>query len=434
MYKRRDFLKHSGAAVAATALSSIPFVASAFGQRSNQAQTLRVGLIGCRGMGWNNLKSFLKNKDVSVSAICDIDENVIANRMKELGEMGVTAKSYKDYRRLLDDRDVDVVIIATPDHWHCLQLVDACAAGKDVYAEKPLANSITESRVMVQAVEQHNRIVQVNQWQRSQAHFKNAMNYVQGGKLGKIAMVKTWMHRGGSTPLPVVNDDAVPAGVDYKTWLGPAKERPFNKNRFHYEFRWFWDYAGGLMTDWGVHLIDVALWGMKATHPKTIVCSGGKYVFPEDARETPDTQNVLYNYGDFDITWEHTLAGGRGYFNQNHGIAFIGKNGTLVVSRKGWEVIPEKDLIEAVPWQDASDNGLDLHVTNFIEAVRSKDKSKLNCPVTTGALVAEVSHMGNIAYRTGETLHWDSVKNKFAEKGASRMIGSDYHNGYKMPG
>lgn len=428
---RREFLKNSGKVLAASAFLST-FEAVALEKELAQ-DAVNVGLIGCRGMGWNNLKSFLKNPGIAVRALCDVDANILEQRKSELAAQNIHPEVFSDHQKMLEMKDINVVIIATPDHWHCLQLIDALKAGKDVYVEKPLANSIAESWAMVKAVQKYPQIVQVNQWQRSQSHFQHAMQYVREGKLGKIAMVKVWMHRANSQALAVVPDEAVPPGIDYERWLGPAPRRPFNKNRFHYEFRWFWDYAGGLMTDWGVHLLDVACWGMNCRYPQEVLSSGGKYVFHDDARETPDTQHVLYKYADFDITWEHTLAGGRGYFNQGHGIAFIGKNGTMVVSRKGWEVFPEKDSIEAVPFTPSSDNGLDLHVTNFLEAVRTRNSGKLNCPITTGALAAEISHMGNIAFQTRERLVWDARKNSFDTRKSKRLISGSYNNGYKLP-
>jgi predicted dehydrogenase len=235
-----------------------------------------------------------------------------------------------------------VVIVATPDHWHCLQMVDALAAGKDVFVEKPVSNSIHEAQAMVAAANRYNKIVQVAQWQRSQQHFADAIAFVHSGKLGKIASTKAWMYRGGTTALPPVPNEVPPAGVDYNMWLGPAQKRTFNKNRFHYEFRWFWDYAGGLMTDWGVHLIDMVLLGMKADVPKSVSASGGKYIFPADARETPDVLTAVYDFGDFQMTWEHNMATSVGLYGLQHGIAFIGENGTLLLNRNGWEVRPDK--------------------------------------------------------------------------------------------
>ncbi|WP_246186144.1 Gfo/Idh/MocA family protein [Phnomibacter ginsenosidimutans] len=261
---------------------------------------------------------------------------------------------YKDYRQMLANKDVDIVIIATPDHWHCLMLADACAAGKDVYVEKPASNSIGEATLMVAAANQHQRMVQVNQWQRSQQHFKDAIAFVHSGQLGTIAQTKAWMYNGHGI-LPPAADAPVPAGVDYNMWLGPAPNRTFNPNRFHYNFRWYWDYAGGLMTDWGVHLIDMVLLGMKAQMPERISSFGGHLAYPTDARETPDTQTALYEFSNFQLTWEHTMGRQYGLYGLNHGIAFTGDKGTLLLNRDGWEVRPEMDKkqlkMEAIAWQ-----------------------------------------------------------------------------------
>jgi predicted dehydrogenase len=435
---RRFFLRNAGITALGTGIiAAVPMeVLAALRKKVSPSAIIRVGLIGCRGMGWANLTSMLKISEVTCGALCDIDDEVLAQRKTELEKINIKPLLYKDHRKLLDNKEIDVVIIATPDHWHCVQLIDACAAGKDALVEKPAANSIAEATAMVNAVKQHGRIVQVNQWQRSQQHFKDAVAFVQSGKLGKIFFTKTWMHRSGSTALPILPNEAVPAGVDYERWLGPAPKIDFNKNRFHYEFRWFWDYAGGLMTDWGVHLLDVALWAMKAGNPLTVMSTGGKYAFPADARETPDTQLALFQFNNFQLSWEHAMGMGNGYYGQNHGIAFMGENGTLVVSRSGWEVRPEKikdaPKMDAVAWQASSDKGLDKHTVNFIEAVKSRNPQLLNCPIEAGATVAQICHMGNIAYRTGQKLNWNN--NSFDNKKANKLIAPKYHNGWKWPG
>jgi predicted dehydrogenase len=436
---RRLFLRNAAiTTIGAGICAAVPMeVLAGLRKKVSGGKKINVGLIGCKGQGWSNLTSMLRLPEVNCIALCDIDDSILDNRKAELEKINIRPVLYKDYKKLLENKDVDAVIIATPDHWHCLQMVDACAAGKDVFTEKPLANSIIEAQVMVKAAHHYNRVVQVAQWQRSQDHFKNAIAFVQSGKLGKITMAKTWMYRSGSTPLIAVPDEAVPAGVDYERWLGPAPERPFNKNRFHYEFRWFWDYAGGLMTDWGVHLIDMVLLGMKVDAPKSVVASGGKFVFPQDARETPDTQMVIYDYGDFQMTWEHTMGLGNGNYGLQHGIAFLGENGTLVLNRNGWDVRPEKNKevlkMEAVAWQPKTDNGLDKHTANFIAVVQSRNMADLNCPIEAGAKVAINAHMGNIAQRTGKKIFWEVEKNKFSSAKVNQLLKPDYHNGYKMP-
>ena len=439
MLNRRSFLRQTAITVLGSGIvAAVPMeVLASIRKKVSPADMIRVGLIGCKGQGWSNLTSMLKMSEVQCAAICDIDQNILAQRKADLLKINNQPIVYTDYRKLLENNNIDVVIVATPDHWHCLQMIDAVAAGKDVFVEKPVSNSIYEAQLMVNAANRYKKIVQVAQWQRSQKHFQDAIAFVHSGKLGKISSTKAWMYRGGTTALPVVPNEAVPTGVDYNMWLGPAQKRPFNKNRFHYEFRWFWDYAGGLMTDWGVHLIDMILLGMRASVPKSVTALGGKYVFPNDARETPDVMTAIYDYGDFQMTWEHNLSTGIGLYGMQHGMAFIGENGTLLLNRGGWEVRPDKvkdtPKMEAVTWQAQSDKGLDKHTVNFIEAVKANNKSLLTCPIEEGARVAINSHMGNIAYRTGEKITWDEAKNHFTNNKADKLVKPEYQNGWKLP-
>lgn len=398
---------------------------------------LNVAAIGINGMGWADLTALLKLPDVNCVALCDVDKNVLDKRMAELAQKGIKVKAYGDYRKLLEDKSIDAVVIGTPDHWHCLQMTDACAAGKDVYVEKPIGNSIAECRAMVAAQERHQRVVQVGQWQRSQQHFKDAIDFVYSGKLGQIRLVKAWAYMGWMKSIPKQPDGTPPPGVDYDTWLGPAQKRPFNPNRFHFNFRWYWDYAGGLMTDWGVHLLDYALLGMKAENPRSIMAAGGKFAYPDDAAETPDTLTTVYEFDGFNIQWEHAIGIDGGPYSRDHGIAFIGNNGTLVLDRGGWEVIPEKEKnqpkMEAVPRQQKVDNGLDLHAKNFVEVIKSRKFSDLHTPVQAGANVAIHAQMGNIAFKTGKKIYWDKEKGEFKDGDANKLLAATYHNGYKLP-
>ncbi len=430
---RRKFLgTMTTLALSAGTASAFPGILSS-GTGRFQDRKINVGAIGINGMGWSDLNAMLKNSDVHCTALCDVDSRVLKKRADELAERDIRPALYTDYRELLADPRVDAVIIGTPDHWHCLQLVDACAAGKDVYVEKPLGNSIAECNAMVAAARRYDRAVQVGQWQRSQQHFADAMAFVHSGKLGKIRLVKAWAYQGWMKSIPVKPDGPVPDGVDYTRWLGPAERRPFNPNRFHFEFRWFWDYAGGLMTDWGVHMLDFALIGMQATTPKAIMASGGKFAYPDDAAETPDTLTTVYEFEDFSVQWEHANGIDGGPYGRNHGVAFIGNNGTLVLDRQGWEVIPEKGRMEAVPFRKSQDNGLDNHTANFIDVVRSRKLDELNAPITAGAHIAIFSQMGNIAYRVGEKIYWDAKAGRFTSEEANRLLAAAYHNGYQLP-
>jgi predicted dehydrogenase len=400
-------------------------------------------------MGASNFQSFLKDPNVECGAICDIDDEILRERAAEIEKIHeekiakgekVTQKKpevYKDYRKLLENKNIDAVIIATPDHWHCLQMVHTCEAGKHVYVEKPMANSIGEVLIMEKAANRYKRVVTVGQWQRSGKHWLDAAKFVQSGALGKISRVKAWAYT-SKTSLPIVPDSAVPAGVDYDMWQGPAPHKPFNQNRFHYNFRYYWDYAGGLMADWGVHMLDFALYGMNASRPKSIMALGGHFAY-QDARETPDTLNVIYDYGDFSITWEHSVCLGNGNNGMGHGVIFQGNNGSLLVSRGGWQVIPEKEMREnermdkmpEMPWTKG-EQSLDEHVVNFLNVIRNGGQT--NCPVEVGKQVAMVSHMGNIAHRIGERLVWDDVSGKFSnsEKANSLLI-PEYSDPWKLP-
>jgi len=426
MMNRKDFIRTSSILAAAS------FFSSTWASQLSD-QPIRVGVIGVNGMGWSDLNALLKQNNIVCTALCDIDETVLNKRARELQERNMVVATYLDYKQLLASSDVDAVIIATPDHWHCLQMVDAVEAGKHVYVEKPIGNSVRECQVMVQVAKKNNAIVQVGQWQRSQQHFKDAIDFVHSGKLGKIRLVKAWSYLGWKNSIPVQPDTAVPSGVHYADWLGPAVKKPFNVNRFHFNFRWFWDYAGGLMTDWGVHMLDYALLGMKVSDPKSVMASGGKFAFPDDAGETPDTMTAVYEFDGFNIQWEHAKGIDLGPYGRNHGVAFIGNNGTLVLNRSGWEVIPEKGRMEALPFQPASDNGLERHMANFVEAIRQRNPQLLHAPIEAGAHIAIFSQMGNIAFRTGQKLYWDQGKQRFTDSNANRYLAAVYHNGYKYP-
>jgi predicted dehydrogenase len=289
---------------------------------------------------------------------------------------------------------------------------------------------------MVAAQEYYGNVVQVGQWQRSQQHFQDAIKFVKSGILGPIRTVKVWCYQGWMRPDPIVANSSPPKGVDYKSWLGPAPNKPFNSSRFHFHFRWFWDYAGGLMTDWGVHLLDYALLGMEASLPKTIVGLGGKFAYPNLAEETPDTLTTLYEFDEFNLVWDSAMGIDNGSYERDHGIAFIGNNATLILNRGGWEVIEERRSKNKVAKQlvKPSDRGLDKHVQNFVNAIRANDPKLVNCSIQEGAHVATVAQMGNISYRSGEKLYWDPVNKGFTNSAINnKYLTNIYHNGYYLP-
>ncbi|MGZ3764476.1 MAG: Gfo/Idh/MocA family protein [Mucilaginibacter sp.] len=440
MDSRRSFLQKSALLTGAVLLDATTNKSFAyFKNKVSPSDQLNIGAIGINGMGWANVSSAIKVPGVNIVALCDVDQNVLNRRLADLGKLGVSTgnvKLYDDYRKLLEQKDIDAVIIGTPDHWHALIMIHACEAGKHVYCEKPAGNSIEECNRMVQAQQRYNKFVQIGQWQRSQQHFKDAVDYIGTGVLGNIRTVKVWCYQGWMRPAPVVADGDVPAGVDYKQWLGPAPVLPFNASRFHFNFRWFWDYAGGLMTDWGVHLLDYGLLGMQAAMPKSIVALGGKFAYPELAEETPDTLTTLYEFDHFNLVWDSAMGIDNGSYDRDHGIAFIGNNGTLILNRGGWEVIEEKQSKSKVlkPFAKSQDDGVLMHWQNYVGAIRANDISKLNCPIQAGAHVATVAQMGNISYRTGQKLTWNNDKNRFTDEHVNKQyLLKPYHNGYVLP-
>ena len=388
-------------------------------------------------MGFADLKAFLRQPNTECAAICDVDNNVLTQRIADVEKIqGKRPKGFRDFRKLLEEPGIDVIIIGTPDHWHCLLYVYAAQEGKHIYCEKPLGNSIEEINIMERAANRYNTITQVGQWQRSDKHWQDAVDFVHSGALGKIRTVRTWSYQGWCKSIPVKPDGPVPDGVDYDFWLGPAKARPFNPNRFHFNFRWFWDYAGGLMTDWGVHIIDYGLFGMKAKAPKSIMAMGGKFAYPDDACETPDTMQALYEFEGYTLLWDHGIGIDGGYFGRDHGVGFVGNNGTLVVDRTGWEVIPEggkNPKMEKVDLIKGDGEGLNNHMKNFIKGIRSNDRDT-NCNIGIAANTARVAHLGNLALKTGSRLYWDADNSKFIDNDrANQLLVPAYRAPWKLP-
>jgi predicted dehydrogenase len=438
---RRSFIKKTAALMATPAFHDL----FALQQPARSGPAYRsandkivLGLIGVKNMGFGNLANCLKQPGTECGALCDVDQNLLEEKAALVEkETGKRPALYQDFRQLLDNKDIDAVIIGTPDHWHCLQTVYACEAGKDVYVEKPLANSIAECEVMVKAVRKYNRIVQVGQQQRSGPHWQLIMNMLAEGKIGPVRKVKTWGFFNYGASKPRVPDGAVPKGVNYDLWLGPAPERPFNEHRFHGTWRFFWHYGGGLMTDWGVHLLDMALWGLQIKQtPDYAFSTGGIYHYADHAMETADTQTAVYAVNNQLIEWEHVAGVQQGLYNRLYGVAFIGQNGTIVADRNSWEIIPEYDSngprMEVLPKQVASDNQHQLHAANFIACMRSRQEP--NCPIEAGRLVAMYAQLGNIAYRTGDRVVWDDQKKLFVGKTpANQFIKPAYRKPWTFP-
>ena len=394
---------------------------------------VRVALIGSGGMGRGNLLTFLREGDVDCPLVCDVDDAMLVQAQAAVEKLrGVKPASVKDFRRVMERGDIDACIVATPDHWHALPTIHACQAGKDVYVEKPLATSIGEGRAMVAAARKHKRVVQVGMQWRSGGHYQDAVKFVQSGALGTVRIVRAWACLAwvGSIGRPVDGDP--PAGVDYDLWLGPAPRRPFNPARFHFNFRWFWDYAGGLQADWGVHLLNVVHWAMRVDAPLRVSSSGGKYVM-DDLSETPDTQCTVFEYPGFMLVWDHQVAGTHGVRRREHGVSFEGTNGTLVVDGGGWEVIPDPNKgLEPLKASPSAQDARWLHVKDFLGCVRSGARPVTD--VETGHHVTAACHLGNIAMLTGSTVTWDAEREQAVDNpGANALLSRPYRSPWTLP-
>ena len=409
--------------------------------RSSPNDQIHVGLVGCGNMGKHDLRAFLERNEIQCLAIADVDEEHLAEGIRLVQERkNRRPDGYSDFRRIMDRRDIDVVIVATPDHWHALPTIFACQSGKDVYVEKPLASSIHEGRAMVKAAQENNRVVQVGTQQRSAEHFQAAVDFVRSGQLGKIRMTRSWAYLDWKGGLGKPPEQQPPPTVDYNMWLGPAPERPFNPARFHLDFRWFWDYAGGLMTDWGAHMVDVVMWAM-AEDPVGAMATGGKYGYPNDIMETPDTQQSIVEFPSFSMTWEHMLGCGVGPWQREHGIEFHGQNGILIVDRHDWEVRSETEKMDRPdrfyrmkpkPRRASSGNFHSTHVENFIDAVLSREKPRADIEVGHKSVIA--CHLGNIAVRLKRYVAWDPIKEQVVgDKEAQELVGKEYRAPWKLP-
>lgn len=438
---RRQFLTDSSKLIAATGFAGfVPSPSSAsFATTANTSSNDKIvlGLIGARNQGMSNLLHALKQPGVECGALCDIDDAVLAEKSNQINKIqGRMPILYKDFRKLLDNKNIDAVIIGSPDHWHCYQMIAACQAGKDVYVEKPMANSIKECDLMVSAARKHNKVVQVGQQQRSGDHWQSAMQFIKSGQLGQLRKTQVWANFNYGAGQPKVPDEPVPAGVDFNMWLGPAPERSFNKARFHGSWRMFWDYGGGLMTDWGVHLMDMALWAKDITAlPLSVAASGGNFAFPDRAHETFDTMSVTYQLPDHNITWEHVAGIENGPWGRTYGLAFIGNNATLVIDRSSWDLFPEsgegKYKVPALPRQMGRDSH-EAHLKNWIECLKTRKDP--NCTIEMGRLTATYTHLANIALRTNSRLVWnEGTKNFGSNTAANALLMPSYRKPWTLP-
>lgn len=449
---RRTFVSTASSVLAASTLSGN----AQGGDSQSPADKLVGAFIGTGGMGRSNLQDFLRMPDVSVAAVCDVWE-VNRERAADMtaAQPEGRAKTYSDFRRVVDLKHVDFVVVSTPDHWHAIPTIMACQAGKDVYVEKPLAHNIFEGRRMVEAAREHRRVVQVGTQQRSGMHYQEAVNLIRRGVLGRISSVRCWNFENES-PVGIGNppDAEPPAGLDWDMYLGPAPEVPFNPSRFLGTFRWFWDYAGGKLTDWGTHHLDTIHWAMGVKGPQSVSAIGGKFVL-EDNRETPDTLEAVFEYPGFLLTFSHRAANARDSVRWGYGIEFYGSNGTLFLDRDGFTIYPEtggrfeeplpRHLSSPPPplepWErpyelhryrtprvegPGSDQHLS-HVRNFLDCVKSRRRP--NSDVEDGHYATGAAHLANISLRTGRRIRWDSESESIiGDEDAGRRLRRSYRS------
>ncbi|WP_337177602.1 Gfo/Idh/MocA family oxidoreductase [Paludisphaera sp.] len=444
-FTRRGFVGTAGAAGAFAT-----FAAPAIGRASSAAERKRLGLIGAGSRGNQLLGDFLNQPDVDVVAVADVDDRhagETADRVKD-ARKGERPHVGRDYREMLDRDDLDAVVIATPDHWHALPTIHAVLAGKDVYVEKPVAHNVAEGRAMIEAGAKTGKIIAVGTQQRSSNHFRKAVETVRSGQLGKVFWVQTWNFENispvGMGPSP---DTAAPAHVDYDRWLGPAPERPFNLNRFHLLFRWYFDYAGGMMSDWGVHLNDIVLWALDAKGPNSVYATGGVET-TEDDRDTPDTLQVVYEFPSAVLTYSMRKGNGYKFNGHDYGILFCGTDGSLLLDRSGYEIIPDqinepygialvhgkrdRRKIELEASKEKGDDGQAPHIRNFLDCMASREKPTSDIEVAHRS--TNTCHLGNIAYQVGRKLNWDVDAERFKDDPeADALLSREARKGYELP-
>ncbi len=444
---RRDFAKTAAAAGVTTALSYSNIVGA--------NDRVRLGFIALGNRGDQVLDAFLAHKDCEVVAVCDIYQPYLDFASKKIG---ASPKQIKDYRKLLELKDVDAVVINTPDHWHALQTIYACQAGKDVYVEKPLSLCVAEGRKMVEAVRKHNRVSQVGIHRRSSPFVREAAEIVRSGYLGKVMAVRAF-HIQNEWPKGIGNpqssaNEKPPANFDWDAWLGPAPMKPYNQNRTFYRFRWFWDYSGGQLTNFGVHYLDSIHQALGQDKPTAVTAMGGKFAI-EDNREIPDTMEVLWQYsGGVLVTFTQINANSHAAGLNNGEIEFRGTKGTLYLKSNGYEVVPDaispneffarspldrsldnwrkgaKPMIE--PKSGKGDADTKHHARNFLDCVKSRKET--NCDIEVGHRSTSAPLIGNIAYKMKAFLEWDGKTERFTNNAvANKLLSYQYRAPHKFP-
>jgi predicted dehydrogenase len=408
-----------------------------------------VGFIGYGLIGAQHVYDFSHQDDANLVALAETFEPRLQQGVEVCNRSsGGATRPYRDFRRLLDDKDVDAVVVSTPDHWHALMTMMACAAGKDVYVEKPMTLFVREGRWVTDAARKYGRIVQVGTQQRSGRHYGAARELMREGRIGKVVSVRMSASRnilpGFGKP-----EGAQPENFNYDMWLGPAPAHAYSPHRGLYHFRWFWDFSGGQMTNLGAHEVDILQWFLERKGPTAVTSSGGRFALEDDG-ETPDVQDALFEYPGFTATWSHReVSMGR---RAGYGTEFFGTRGSLAITRAGWELFPDTKtppanaipafhgqpqggpqrvkvepelLMQPGKMAGSSDEQFDLHVRGFLDCVKSRQRPIADAE--DGHRTATACHLANISYRTGRKIHWDpNAERIVGDTAAAAMLERPY--------
>ncbi len=429
----RRYFVMSTAAAAATALRAA----------SSPNEAIRIACVGVRGQGREHLRRYAKIPNVEVAAICDVDESVLAKRLADVEAGGrKRPAAFTDIRKLLEDKSIDAVSIATPNHSHTLQTIWACQAGKHVYIEKPCSHDMFEARQIVSAARKYGRLVQHGTNSRSSPSARQAIDQISQGLLGDVYMARglCFKHRDTIGQKPA---EPVPAGVHYDLWLGPAPAHEFTRNRFHYNWHWFWDYGNGDLGNQGIHQLDVCRWGLGVQYPTRISATGGHFMFDDD-QETPNTLNVSYEFEkggkkvmmEFEVRhWFSNKEAGLGADPRDPnciGAVFYGSKGYLSIDSEdfgSYRSFLGKEQAPGPSGNDAGDNW-----ANFIAALRSGRYADLNAPIEEGAISTTLIHLANISYRLGRSIQFDAEKYSCAgDSEANAFFRRNYREPFVVP-
>jgi len=450
--KRREFLRNLTILTAGVTLTS--------NRVSGANERLNLGFIGLGNRGDQVLDAFLAHSDAQVTAVCDLYQPYMDFACKKISEKhGNIPKQFKDYRKLLEQKDIDAVVICTPDHWHALQTIHAAQAGKDVYVEKPLSLTIHEGRQMVKAIEKYNRICQVGIHRRSVPVCAEAAELVRNGYIGKVTVARSF-HIQNEWPKGIGNppNSEPPADLNWDEWLGPAPKVPYNKNRTFYRFRWFYDYSGGQVTNFGVHYIDFIHWAIGIDTPEAVTAIGGKFAGIDDNREIPDTLEVIWKYpNDVLVTFSQFNATAAQWSLPGCEVEIRGTKGTLYLFGDGYEIVPDVIKVKEFPARTPLNRDLDreyregakpviegkkvrgkstadttYHARNFIDCVKSRKKP--NCDIMTGHRSTTATLIANIALKTNSLLKWDGKSERFTNNdAANKYLSYKYRSPYSLP-